>query len=95
MAFPDFTAEFVIESDASHIGIGTVLTQKGRPITYFSKALSVKHQTLSIYDKEMMTILVAVKKWSSYLMRRHFKIKTNHQSLRFLLDKKTSTPAQQ
>ena len=43
----------------------------------------------------MMAVLVAVKKWNSYLLGRHFKIKTDHQSLRFLLEQQTHTPAQQ
>ena len=42
-----------------------------------------------------MTILVAVKKWSSYLIGKNFKINIDHQSLKFLLDSKTTTPAQQ
>ena len=42
-----------------------------------------------------MAILVAVKKWSSYLVGQHFKIKIDHHSLKFLLDKKTNTLAQQ
>ena len=29
------------------------------------------------------------------MIGRHFKIRTNHQSLKFLLDQKTHTPAQQ
>ena len=43
----------------------------------------------------MLAILMAMKKWNSYLVGRHFKIKTDHNSLRFLLDQKTNTPAQQ
>ena len=95
LVLPDFTQEFIVEADASQYGIGAVLSQKGRPVAYFSKALSIKHQTLSVYEKEMMAILVAVKRWNSYLLGRHFKIKTNHQSLKFLLDQQTNTPAQQ
>ena len=94
LILPDFSSEFIVESDASHVGIGVVLTQRGKPIAYFSKALSDKHQTLSIYEKEMLVILVAVKKWSSYLIGRHFKIKTDHHSLKFILNQKISTLAQ-
>ena len=43
LALPDFNSTFVIESDASSLGIGAVLSQGGRPISYFSKALFPKH----------------------------------------------------
>ena len=45
--------------------------------------------------KEMIAILAAVKKWNAYLMGRHFQIKTDHYSPKFLLDQKVNTPAQQ
>ena len=95
LAMPDFNTTFIVESDASHSGIGAVLSQGGRPIAYFSKALSPKHQVLSVYEKEMLAILVAVKKWNAYFVGRHFHIKIDHYSLKFLLDQKATTPAQQ
>ena len=45
LALPDF----VVESDASSTGLETVLTQKGKPIAFFSKALSLQQQTKSVY----------------------------------------------
>ncbi|KAL4302447.1 hypothetical protein GQ457_10G005140 [Hibiscus cannabinus] len=95
LALPDFQKEFLVETDASANGVGAVLIQNGRPLAYFSKGLGVKHQALSIYDKEMLAVLLAVKKWSSYLVGRHFKIRTDHQSLRFLSSNQATTPAQQ
>ena len=85
LAMPDFSVEFVAETDAFRVGVGAVLSQKRRPIAYFSKALGPKHQTLSIYEKDMMAMLLAVKRWNAYLVGRHFKIKTDHQSLKFLI----------
>ena len=95
LALPDFNKTFVVESDASSGGIGAVLSQNGKPIAFFSKALSPKHQALSVYEKEMLAILIAVKKWNAYLLGRPFQIKTNHESLKFLLNQKTNTHAQQ
>ena len=68
LAMPNFNILFVVESDASKEGIGAILSQEGRPVTYFSKGLSPQHQVLSVYEKEMMVILAAVKKWNAYLM---------------------------
>ena len=69
--------------------------QEGHPIAFISKALSEKYQTLSVYEKDMLPILMAVKKWESYLMNRHFIVKTNHQTLKYLLEQRLTTPTQQ
>ena len=95
LALSNFNTTFVVKSDASSGGIGTVLSQNGRPIAYFNRALSPKHQSYSVYEREMLAILLAVKKWNSYLLGRHFQIRTGHESLKFFLDQKTHTPAQQ
>ncbi|GKA81469.1 putative mitochondrial protein [Tanacetum coccineum] len=52
LQMPNFEDMFVVESDASGLGIGAVLQQKGHPITLMSKTLSPKHQSLSTYEKE-------------------------------------------
>jgi hypothetical protein len=40
LAFPDFSKEFAMETDACDTGIAAVLTQEGHLIDYFSKGLS-------------------------------------------------------
>ena len=84
-----------MEADAYNTRVGAVLSQQGRPVAFFNKALFVQHQALSVYDKKMLAILMAIKKWNAYLLGRHFQIKTDHHSLKFLLDQPTHTPAQQ
>ncbi|XP_071913952.1 uncharacterized protein [Coffea arabica] len=93
LTLPDFSQEFVVETDASNSGIGAVLLQHGRPLAFFSKALAPKHQGLSVYEKEMLAIVNAIQKWRPYLLGGHFIIKTDHQSLKYLMEQKISTPS--
>ena len=51
-AIPDFAKQFVIETDASDVGLGVVLMQDDHPIAYLSKALYPKNQALTTYEKE-------------------------------------------
>ncbi|GJZ09114.1 transposon ty3-G gag-pol polyprotein [Tanacetum coccineum] len=94
LKLPDFTKEFIIKIYALGGGIGAVLLQEGHPIAFLSKTLSAKHQLMSTYEKEFLAVVVALEKWRSYLLDRHFKIKTDHISLKYLMDQRMSTPTQ-
>lgn len=95
LAMPNFQKDSVIECDASGNGVGAVLLQEGRPIAYISKALTPTNLGLSAYEKEMLAAVIAVQKWRPYLVGRHFKIITDHFSLKYLLVQRISTPMQQ
>ncbi|WOH15435.1 hypothetical protein DCAR_0934976 [Daucus carota subsp. sativus] len=95
LALPDYTIPFILETDASALGVGALLMQRGRPIAFMSKGLSSKHQGLSTYEKELLSIVLATQKWYAYLQGHHFVIKTDHQCLKYLLEQRLSTLLQQ
>ncbi|GJT44209.1 putative mitochondrial protein [Tanacetum coccineum] len=94
LKLPNFKEELVIETEASGGGIGAVLQQGGNLVAYYSKSLSPRHQTLSTYEKELLAVIQALEKWRGYLLDKHFKIKTVHFSLKYLLDQRITTPSQ-
>jgi hypothetical protein len=92
LGLPDFSQPFVIETDASGVGIGAVLLQKEHPLAFVSKALGPRSRGLSTYEKEYLAILLAVEQWRSYLQHNEFVIRTDHISLTHLMDQWLHTP---
>jgi hypothetical protein len=95
LRLPDFTKPFVIECDASGSGLGAVLMQDAHPIAFLSKALKGRALLLSTYDKELVSLVTAVQKWHPYLLGHPFIVRTDHKSLKFLLEQRVGTIAQQ
>ena len=95
LALPDFSQSFVLECDAWREGIGAVLMQNNHPIAFESRKLKDYERHYSIYDKEMLAILHVLTKFRHYLVGARFKFKTDHNSLKYFLEKKEINERQQ
>lgn len=84
MALPDFNLVFELPCDASKAGIGAVISQKGRPIAFFSEKLAGARSRYSTYDVEFYAIVQTVKHWCHYLFHKDFVLYTDHDALKHL-----------
>lgn len=101
LAVADETRPFVVHTDASDYAVGAVLSQRNeqgelRPIGFVSEKLTDVQYRWSVYDKELYSIVVALKRWQMHLMyaRHPVEILNDHASLRFLLDQPKLTAKQ-
>jgi len=95
LALPYFLQPFIIECDVSGERLGTVLMQNHHSIAFESRKLKDYERHYFIYDKEMLAILHALTKLRQYLVGSRFKIKTDHNSLKYFLEQKELNERQQ
>ena len=90
LAHPDFTKPFILDTDASNHAIGAVLSQKTeneeRVIAYASRTLSKSERKYCVTRKELLALVYFVKYFRHYLYGRKFTARTDHASLRWLMN---------
>ncbi|CAC5369319.1 unnamed protein product [Mytilus coruscus] len=90
LGYPINDGGFILDTDASNVGMGAVLSQiqdgEERVIGYFSKTFSKSERNYCVTRKELLTIVSAVKNFHHYLYGRSFTVRTDHGSLRWLVN---------
>ena len=84
-----------MQTDASASGLGVVLTQnqegEERVIAFASRTLSAAERNYSVTERECLVVVWGIRKFREYLEGFHFKVITDHSSLRWLSNLRNPT----
>lgn len=91
LKYPDFSRQYTLDTDASNLAIGAVLSQKSddgqeHVVAYASRTLSKSERRYCVTRKELLAVVNFVKHFKPYLYGRKFTVRTDHGSLRWLLN---------
>ena len=77
-------AEFILQTDASAVGLGAVLEQDGHPIANASRSLTKSERNYNVIQRECLAIVFSWKQFRHYLLGRQFKLYTDHAPIQWL-----------
>ena len=92
LALPDQKKPFVLRTDASGFAIGAVLEQDGKPLGFYSKALTGSELRYATYDQELLAVIAALQRWQPLLTYAQVTVYTDHQALQFITKLRKDQP---
>ncbi|WMV45982.1 hypothetical protein MTR67_039367 [Solanum verrucosum] len=88
LTLPEGSDGYVIYCDASRVGLGCVLMQRGKVIAYASRQLKVHEKNYPTHDLKLAAVVFALKIWRHYLYGVHVDVFTDHKSLQYVFIQK-------
>ncbi|GJU63358.1 putative nucleotidyltransferase, ribonuclease H [Tanacetum coccineum] len=88
LALPDGPKDFIVYCDASGLGLGCVLMQRGKVIAYASRQLKIHKKNYTTHDLELGAVMFALKIWRHYWYGTKSFIYTDYKSLHHIFSQK-------
>ena len=94
LAFPDFSKEFILSTDASDFGIGSCLMQikdhkKMNVIAYYSRKMNQAEINYSVTDKESLAVVASLKHFRYLIFGHRVTVYTDHTAVRGIFNNPT------
>lgn len=90
LQYPDFELPFILDTDASDFSSGAVLSQMHdgveKVVAYYSTTHSAPERKYSVTRKELLAVIKSIKHFKHYLYGREFVLRTDHASLKWLMN---------
>ncbi|KAI4890447.1 hypothetical protein NFI96_003606 [Prochilodus magdalenae] len=102
LQLPDPRAPFIVEVDASDVGVGAVLSQRSgipnklHPCAFYSHRLTPAERNYDVGDRELLAIKLALEEWRHWLegAEHPFVVWTDHKNLAYIKQAKRLNPRQ-
>ncbi len=91
LRLPDWNKTFEVICDGSPFAVGAVLLQDGYPLAFESRKLNKAEKNYSQREREILSLIHAIKAWDVYLRHSKFTLITDHCPLTFLQSQKNMT----
>ncbi|GKE39045.1 putative reverse transcriptase domain-containing protein [Tanacetum coccineum] len=88
LALPEGSEDFITYCDASKKGLGAVLMQREKVISYASRQLKIHEKNYTTHDLELRAVVFALKIWRHFLYGTKCTVFTDHKSLQDILNQK-------
>lgn len=90
LSYPVPGVQFILDTDASASGIGSVLSQilngEEKVIAYYSTRLSKAERNYCVTRRELLAVIRSIKHFHKYLYGQKFVLRTDHAALRWLIN---------
>ena len=89
--YPNFDQDSTLETDASTMGLGAVLSQQAEdgkihPVAYASWSLSPQERRYAITELETLAVVWAVSHFHAYLYGHDVHVFTDHSAVKAVLE---------
>ncbi|GKB67512.1 putative reverse transcriptase domain-containing protein [Tanacetum coccineum] len=88
LALPEGSKDFVFYCNVSHKGLGAVLMQREKVISYASRQLKIHEKNYITHDLELGSVVFSLKLWRHYLYETKYTVFMDHKSLQHILNQK-------
>ena len=91
LAYPTLDKAFIVETDASILGLGAVLSQTQpdglcHPVAYASRSLTAAERNYGVTELETLAVVWALSHFRSYLYGQEVTVRTDHSAVKAILN---------
>ena len=97
LQYPSFSKVMRLETDASGLSIGSILSQpddegKNHPVAYAGRGLTPAEKNYDVTGRELLAVVWSYVHFRVYLEGREFELVTDHSALKYMMGLKNPSP---